>query len=229
MEGWSAIFWESWVDWHLADGFQIIHEERCFLHKRGNDGSWIKLVYHVDDNMIATLGEEFYQSYLARLRRKFDVEEGELDHHLGTMYKFDREAGTCTITQEAQVEKLLKEFDMQNCNPVDVPCLSGPLPCEADCEEPYDGKWDMQSFEGHVLYLYMCTRPDIGHVVKVLSRFTTKFGKRHVQFAKHLLRYLKGTSKRGLTYRSEFPPYYQVFTSYASCVDTRRSISFGRH
>ena len=223
----GRIFWESWVDWHLADGFQIIHEERCFLHKRGDDGSWIKLVYHVDDNMIATLGEQFYQSYLARLRKKFDVEEGELDHHLGTMYKFDREAGTCIITQEAQVEKLLKEFDMQNCNPVDVPCLSGPLPCEADCEEPYDGKWDMQSFEGHVLYLYMCTRPDIGHVVKVLSRFTTKFGKKHVQFAKHLLRYLKGTSKRGLTYRSEFPPYYQVFTdaSHASCVDTRRSIS----
>jgi hypothetical protein len=72
----------------------------------------------------------------------------------------------------------------------------------------------------------MSTRPDIGQVLKILSRFTAKFGKRHVLFAKHLLRYLKGTCTLGLTYRSGYPLYYQIFTdaSHASCVDTRRSI-----
>jgi hypothetical protein len=72
----------------------------------------------------------------------------------------------------------------------------------------------------------MCTRPDIGQVLKILSRFTKTFGKRHVEYAKHLLRYLKGTASLGLTYRTGYPLYYQVFTdaSHASCIDTRRSI-----
>jgi hypothetical protein len=84
----------------------------------------------------------------------------------------------------------------------------------------------MMSFVGHGTYLQMCTRPDISLVMKLLSRFTADFGSVHVQWAKHLLRYLKGTITTGLTYRSGFPLYLQVFTdaSHASCVDTRRSI-----
>ena len=84
----------------------------------------------------------------------------------------------------------------------------------------------MEGFIGHANYLHMCTRPDIGQVLKVLSRFTKKFGPRHILACKHLLRYLKGTINEGLTYRTGFPLYYQIFTdaSHASCVDTRRSI-----
>ena len=63
----GRIFWEAWVDWHIADGFQIIHEERCYLQKRDGKGSWIKLCYHVDDNLIASLGEKYYASYLKRV------------------------------------------------------------------------------------------------------------------------------------------------------------------
>jgi hypothetical protein len=79
---------------------------------------------------------------------------------------------------------------------------------------------------GHANYIHMCSRPDIGQVLKILSRFTKKFGKKHVEYAKHLLRYLKGTLNEGLIYRTGFPMYYQIFTdaSHASCVDTRRSI-----
>jgi hypothetical protein len=84
----------------------------------------------------------------------------------------------------------------------------------------------MEAFIGHANYLHMCTRPDIGQVLKILSRFTKRFGKRHVEFAKHLLRYLKGTINEGLNYSSGLPLYYQIFTdaSHAGCVDTRRSI-----
>ena len=60
----------------------------------------------------------------------------------------------------------------------------------------------------------------------MLSRYTKHFGHRHVEASEHLLRYLKGTINEGLTYRTGFPLYYQIFTdaSHASCVDTRRSI-----
>ena len=84
----------------------------------------------------------------------------------------------------------------------------------------------MEGFIGHANYLHMCTRPDIGQVLKILSRFTKKFGSKHVQAAKHLLRYIRGTINQGLTYQTGFPMVYQIFTdaSHASCVDTRSSI-----
>ena len=85
----------------------------------------------------------------------------------------------------------------------------------------------MEGFVGHASYLAMCTRPDITCPVKILSRYTKNYGKKHVMWAKHLLRYLKGTLNKGLHYQAGFPPFYQIFTdaSHASCVDTRRSIT----
>ena len=222
----GRVFWESWVDWHIADGFQLIHEERCFLHFRDSLGNFIKLCYHVDDNLIIARGDIFYQAYLARLALKFDYTEGILDSHLGVAYHFDHVKGEVHIEQSAQTRKMLKEFSFEDCKPAMAPTMTGPPPCAADCDEPYDGKWDMEAFIGHANYLHMCTRPDIGQVLKILSRFTKNFGRRHVEYAKHLLRYLKGTINEGLVYRTGFPLYYQIFTdaSHASCVDTRRSI-----
>jgi hypothetical protein len=141
-------------------------------------------------------------------------------------YHFDRRNGTVLIEQSSQTWKMLKEFGYEDCKPASTPTMAGPPPSAADCDDPYEGAWNMEAFIGHANYLHMCTRPDIGQVLKILSRFTKSFGKKHVEYAKHLLRYLKGTINEGLVYGTGFPLYYQVFTdaSHASCVDTRRSI-----
>jgi len=224
----GRIFWEAWVDWHLSQGFQIIHEERCYLCRRSSNGSYIKLGYHVDDNMVIALGAEYYADYLTSLNVKFDVEEGPLREHLGVLYDLDLENGICRMSQPSQALKVLKLFGMEHCKPHDTPCADGPLPCAMDAEEQYEEEFDMQEFVGHITWLVLCCRPDMAQILKVLSRFTKpgSFGKRHVHFAKHLLRYLRGTTQLGLTYRAGFPQFFQFFTdaSHASCVDTRRSI-----
>ena len=226
----GRIFWEAWVSWHMDDGFQIIHEERCYLCKRDYKGNFIKLAYHVDDNLVVACGAGYYEAYLSRLQTKFDIEEGPLEDHLGVLYSIDMEHKVCTMSQEAQVIKLLKLFGMENCKPVATPSMAGPPPsaidCEEECVEPDEVQWDMQSFVGHLQWLHMCTRPDIGQPLKILSRFTTKFGKRHVHYAKHILRYLRGTASKALVYTAGLPLKYEIFTdaSHASCVDTRRSI-----
>ena len=85
----------------------------------------------------------------------------------------------------------------------------------------------MEALVGHANYINLCTRPDIGQVLKPLARYTTNFGKRHVEWAKYLLRYLRGTQAQCLVYRAGFPMYAQIFTdaSHASEPDTRRSIT----
>ena len=221
----GRIFWEAWVGWHLSDGFQIIQSERCYLHKRHPDGSYIKLGYHVDDNLVVGIGWDFYQAYLKRLTVKFDVTEGPLEEHLGVMYQFDMEKGVCHMSQSEHIRKFLKEFRMQDCIPSSTPSLEGPEPNSEDCKTTTKEVWDMQSFIGNCLWLVMCTRPDIQKQLKPLSRHPIIFGSRHVLAAKQILRFLKWSIGDKLTYRAGYPLYYQVFTdaSHASCVDTRRS------
>ena len=222
----GRIFWEAWIDWHLDYGFQIIHEERCYLALFGPKGTFIKMAFHVDDSLVATCGEPLYQEYLTAVSKKFDVKEEGLASHLGIDYQHDPEEGIMRMSQAKQVEKLLATFGMTDCKPADTPTLSGPMPCEEDCATADATGFDMQALVGHLQWLYQCTRPDIGQPLKILSRFTVHFGQKHVQFAKHVMRYLKGTMHQPLEYRAGFPLYFQVFTdaSHASCVDTRRSV-----
>ena len=47
---------------------------------------------------------------------------------------------------------------------------------------------------GSLMYAMVCTRPDIAHVVGVVSRFMSRPGKQHWEVVKWILRYLKGSS-----------------------------------
>ena len=53
---------------------------------------------------------------------------------------------------------------------------------------------------GSLMYLYQWTRPDLGFAVTFLSRYLHKPGDKHLQAAKHVLRYLKGTVELGIQY-----------------------------
>eukprot|EP00253_Pinus_taeda_P013154 PITA_13154 len=54
---------------------------------------------------------------------------------------------------------------------------------------------------GSFMYAMVCTRPDIGHAVGVLSRFISKPGKEHWTRVKWVFRYLHGISDYGLSYQ----------------------------
>ncbi len=124
---------EARLDRHSNDGFQIIHSERCYLHKRSSDGAYIKLGYHVDDNLFVGVGWDFYQQCQMRLTTKFDVTEGPLEEYLGMLYKFDMIKGACHMSQKVHIVKSLKEFRMHDCDSATTPSLEGAEPCLEDC------------------------------------------------------------------------------------------------
>ena len=55
---------------------------------------------------------------------------------------------------------------------------------------------------GSLMYLAICSRPDIAYTVSLLAQFNSNPGKAHWQAVRHLFRYLKGTLDLELTYRS---------------------------
>ena len=53
---------------------------------------------------------------------------------------------------------------------------------------------------GSLMYAMVCTRPDIAHVVGVVSRFMSRPGKQHWEVVKWILRYLKGSLDTSLCF-----------------------------
>jgi hypothetical protein len=47
---------------------------------------------------------------------------------------------------------------------------------------------------GSLMYVMVCTRPDIAHAVGVVSRYMNNPGKEHWEAVKWILRYLRGTN-----------------------------------
>ena len=53
---------------------------------------------------------------------------------------------------------------------------------------------------GSLMHAMVCTRPDIGHSVGVVSRFMSDPGKIHWEAVKWIIRYLRGTTDRCLCF-----------------------------
>nr|GEZ81919.1 retrovirus-related Pol polyprotein from transposon TNT 1-94 [Tanacetum cinerariifolium] len=53
---------------------------------------------------------------------------------------------------------------------------------------------------GSLMYLMMCTRPDIAYAVSIVSRYLANPGKNHWEAVKWILKYLRGTANVGLVY-----------------------------
>jgi hypothetical protein len=77
---------------------------------------------------------------------------------------------------------------------------------------------------GALLYLSVCTRPDIAHAVGLLARFMSAPKKQHWVAAKRVLRYLKGTPDLGICFwprQSRLEAF--VDADFAGCLSTRKS------
>jgi hypothetical protein len=63
-------------------------------------------------------------------------------------------------------------------------------------------KYPYREAVGSLMYLALCTRPDISYAVNYASEFNDKFTKIHVTAVKRIFRYLRGTTSYGLMYES---------------------------
>ncbi|XP_059597110.1 secreted RxLR effector protein 161-like [Vitis vinifera] len=80
---------------------------------------------------------------------------------------------------------------------------------------------------GSLMYVQVCTRPDIAYIVGMLGRYLSNPGMDHWRAAKRVMRYLQRTKEYMLTYRRldqlELIGYSD--SDFAGCQDSRRSTS----
>lgn len=182
---------------------------------------------YVDDLLLASKSTGAIIRVKERLGAAFDVRDlGEADYFLSMKVERDRAAGTLSITQPKLTAELIEKFGMTESNGRTTP-LSPALRLETpkEGEELDTTKYPYQELVGSLLYLSVCTRPDISQAVGVLARHMSNPGKEHWQAAKGVLRYLTSTKALGITFgggmHSELECYCDA--DYAGDINTRRS------
>ena len=230
----GRLFYDEFVKHHVGLGFHATHLDKCLLILFGPGNTFIKIVFHVDDGIICYRGRNLLQSYLQQVKKRFIMKYGPIKRFLGTNFEFSEDGTEIIMNQKEQIEKMLREFDEDEKNTtVPSPVLSGPLPTARDIPLSEErraecrSEFDMYGAIGHMNWLQQCTRPDISFPLKILSSFAAKYGKRQIQWARHIMKWLRSTKTVPLRFKASNGKEIQIFTdaSHASIPDTRRSIT----
>ena len=158
----------------------------------------------VDDGLCAAPSMRIIEDFLNKLQKSFKMTYScKVDCYIGIEIERDRENKTIKIHQKGYLRKVLEKFSMLECNPVSSPCLVDQqfrrnVDEKGKQLEPYNVPY--RQLIGSLMFAAVTTRPDLAYVVNQLSQFLESPSKAHWQCAKRVLRYIKGTIDKGITY-----------------------------
>ncbi|KAL2251745.1 UNVERIFIED_CONTAM: Retrovirus-related Pol polyprotein from transposon TNT 1-94 [Sesamum indicum] len=211
--------------------FNRSHYDHCLYFKHVHD-SPIFLVLYVDDMLIASPNSQLISDLQKQLCNVFEMKDlGNTRQILGMNISRDREKSSILLNQKSYISSVLKKFSMENAKPVSIPLaahfqLSKDQSPKTDSEKAKMDKIPYSNVIGSIMYLMVCTRPDIAYAISCLSRYMSNPGTPHWEALKYLLRYLRGTIDIGITF-SRNSDYIQlvgfVDSNYANDRDSRKS------
>ena len=120
---------------------------------------------------------------------------------------------------------------MQNAKPVTTPLathfrLSSALCPQLDEEVDYTSRVPYSSVMGSLMYVMVCSRPDLGYVVSAVSRYMEKPGKEHWKAVQWIMQYLRGSGNVCLQFgRTGDGVAGYVDSNYAGDLDKRGSLT----
>jgi hypothetical protein len=124
---------------------------------------------------------------------------------LGMRITRDRKNRKLTLSQGEYIEKVLERFRMQNEKPVSTLVANHFKLTKEMCPKTkedieYMSRVPYSSAIGSLMYAMVCTRPNIAHVVGVVSKYMKNIGKEHWEALKWILMYLRGTAIHALCF-----------------------------
>ena len=195
----SARCWYDKFDKVIKNfGFKSSHLDNClYVREAQNIKDSMYVVLYVDDLVIVTGNIESMNLIKQYFMNIFEMKDlNEIKLFLGM--RITRTPNTIAIDQESYIQTVLNKFNMANCNPASIP-MENRLDCETfQSEIYYDAP--CRSLLGCLIYISICTRPDIAVSVNMLSRYVERNNYEIWQALKRVLSYLKGTMHLKLTY-----------------------------
>ncbi|KAJ0440838.1 putative RNA-directed DNA polymerase [Helianthus annuus] len=185
------------------------------------------LLVYVDDVVVTGNSENEIERIKHVLHETFRIKDlGVLKYFLGIEVLFDN--NTVCLNQRKYCLELLNDFGYLGCKPVSVPIEQNYLVTSKLERNQQDLKniTGFQKLIGKLIYLSL-TRPDISYTVQFLSQFMHKPKEVHLNLALRLLRYLKKSPGKGLTFKKsvELNLYGFADSDWAKCLSTRKSVT----
>lgn len=177
--------------------FRKLSSEPCvFVYSQ--EGKYIIIALYVDDIMLFSTktSQNKKEEIKKELMKQFEMKDlGQASHILGM--SITKDGDKLKLDQSCYINKILERFQMTDCKPVNTPLESG-LKLQKDTKGSCS--LDYRNLIGSLMYLAVCSRPDISYAVSYLSQFNDSYSDSHWKAAKRVLRYLKGTSDYQLSF-----------------------------
>jgi len=181
-------------------GFQASDADASLFTYQHKTGLVSMLVY-VDDLLIAAHSKEAIAFVKQKVQAAFNTHDlGEAVAFLGMSIERDRSARTIKLAQSNMVSELVAKYGLTDAAPKGVP-LSPSTQLTKDGSTLLDtSQHTYNSLVGSLLYLSVCTRPDIAQAVGARAKYMATPTEAHWTAAKGVLRYLKGTASLGISF-----------------------------
>jgi Reverse transcriptase (RNA-dependent DNA polymerase) len=227
---WNRAMNEAMVNW----GFTRLSCEYCIYYRRSEAGDIIFAAVHVDDFLSVASSRAENERFKTQLKEIWTISGlGDAKFCIGIAIECDRKTRTVALSQKALIDHIISQFGLSDAYPVSTPMDPGvklsrvsPGPVSEEAAKrlalvPY------RALVGSLLYVSMGTHPDISFAVQQLSQFLDCYNLTHWEAAKRVVHYLKGT--RNLKLHLGGPKVAELVgytdSSFANCVDTRKSVS----
>jgi hypothetical protein len=191
------------------------------LHRGGRP---VYVLVYVDDLLLAgkLLSDVSHVKQL--LMSAFDARDlGEASLFIGMQIERDRSAKLLKLGQKKYADAVVARFGLSDAKPASVPMSASVKLVKEGSTSLADGGYPYRELVGSLLYLSVCTRPDISQAVGALARFVSAPQKEHWDAARALLRYVRGTSSFGIWYGFKRGLHGWCDADYAGDLVTRRS------
>jgi len=148
---------------------------------------------------------------------------GEPKSFLSMQITRDRKNKKITIVQPKMVTEVLTVANMKAAKKVSVPMDPSVKYIQAGTALPPGN--DYATILGKLIFLSVCTRPDISYAVNVLARFMQNPTDLHWKGLMQVCRYLFHTMDLGIVYGREAGLHMYTDAAYANCPATFKSTS----
>ena len=223
----SARDWYKCLEKELRSlGYENSNSELGLWRKLSQDGiTWIRLSVYVDDMVLSASTAKEVDAELEKIRGVWSVTMVPFDKikRNGTNYqRYDvngsdlwwRQGGYMLLCQERYIEKVMKEFGMEDCSPVSDPSFSFKSVAAAmKSQKPTN--FPIKRAIGMLNWLVSSTRPDILMPVQAIAKLSALgCTQALVNVTKKVIRYLSGTKEYGIEWsREREASFHRLYSS----------------
>ena len=176
---------------------QCVSDPCVFISK---DGNMMVIVYGAD-LIISTLKDEDGETIIKKIEKVFEIgDKGSIDWYLGIA--FDDQGDSVRMSKKDSVEKMLLNYQIDSNHIEDTP-ISDKIKLVRDENDALFSDFDLKGKVGSLMYLAVCTRPDIYFAISSIARMSDHPSESVCKAMNHLFAYQNKNRDLGLLVKKE--------------------------